>query len=100
MDLKDFIKKVLIDLNRDLDEASSVTSRDISLYNVSERGMVEFDVAVSTENKQNKKGGGGIKVLNFIEGGGKLENKVSNSTVSRVQFRLFVKSKGSYVNKS
>ena len=52
--------------------------------------IVDFDVAVTTEENEAKKAGGGIKVVPFrVEGG--LESGVANTSVSRVSFRLPLK---------
>ena len=87
MELKEFVKKVIIDLDTAITEANLETKRDIRFRGVkNERTALEFDVAVTVENSSAEKAGGGIKVLGLIEGGigGSAEQK--NSVVSRVSF--------------
>lgn len=88
MDLKDFIKNVLIDINGAVDEARSATSRDISFSEKDNARTVEFDIAVSAENTDATSGKAGIKVLQFVEAGGNLSKESKNSTVSRITFGL------------
>src|SRR3989338_696007 len=87
MELKDFVKKVIIDLDQAISEANKETEREIRFKGVKEqRTAVEFDVAVTVESTVTGKGGGEIKVwgIGQIGATGSIESK--NSTVSRVSF--------------
>lgn len=88
MNLQEFVKSVLVEINAAVDEARQVTSRDISFSEKDNARTIEFDVAVSAENTDAKSGKAGIKVLQFAEGGGTLSKEVKNSTVSRITFGL------------
>lgn|SRR3989338_5740533 len=87
MELKDFVKNVLVDLDKAVSEANAETARDIRFKGVREhRTAVEFDVAVTVETSASGKGGGEIKVWGLAEIGAKASTEFKNSTVSRVSF--------------
>jgi hypothetical protein len=86
MDLSDFVKTVLVSINEGVDAARSQTSRDIHFTQDSNSRTVEFDIAVSAEDKKAAEGKAGIKVLQFAEAGGNISSEKTNSTVSRIQF--------------
>jgi|SRR6266481_3742368 hypothetical protein len=50
--------------------------------------MVEFDVAVSADEKSASSVGGGIRVLEFVSGGAKRSSENRNATVSRIKFKI------------
>lgn len=50
--------------------------------------FVEFDVAVSVEEAESAKAGGGIHVAAMFKAGGDLESQTANSSISRVRFHL------------
>lgn len=89
MELKEFVKKVIIDLDKAISEANNETDREIRFKGVKEqRTAVEFDVAVTVESTGTGKGGGEIKVWGIGQTGttGSIESK--NSTVSRGIYNL------------
>ncbi|MBI2798556.1 hypothetical protein HYX70_04710 [Candidatus Saccharibacteria bacterium] len=88
MNLKDFVKDVLTQINAAVDEARTETSRDIQFSEKDNARTIEFDIAVSAEHSDKKSGKAGIKVLEFIEGGGDISKENKNATVSRVVFGL------------
>jgi hypothetical protein len=88
MELKDFIKDILTQINAAVDEARTETSRDIKFSDKGNARTVEFDIAVSAENSDSKEGKAGIKVLEFAQAGGNISKTSKNSTVSRVVFGL------------
>jgi len=88
MDLKDFTKNVLIDLDTAVSEAREETSRDITFTGSKENRTVELDIAVAVENSTEKSGSAGIKVLEFAKSDGKMSSESKNSTVSRVKFGI------------
>lgn len=62
MELKEFVKKVIIDLDQAVTEANKETKRVISFKGVREqRTAVEFDVAVTVESTEADNAGGEIK---------------------------------------
>ena len=89
MELKEFVKKVIVDLDQAVSEANAETKREIRFKGVKEhRTAVEFDVAVTVESTASKTGGGGIKVWGIAEAGAKGSSESKNSTVSRVSFGI------------
>ena|GEM_PF-569983 len=90
MDLKDFVKKVLIEVNEAVDEAAAKTSREVHFTEGKNARTIEFDIAVSADNGTAGSGKAGVKVLNVIDAGGEIKKEVKNSTVSRVQFGLTI----------
>ncbi len=89
MELKDFVKNVLVDLVNAVEEARSGSERDMHLRGDNE-GDIVFDIAVTVE--ESKAGGGkaGIKVWGLIEAGGDASKEIKNSTVSRIKFGVHV----------
>lgn len=92
MEVKEFIKSVLIQLDQAVDEARGQTQRDIRFKESDDKRTVEFDIAVTAEDKLAASGKAGIKVVSFIEAGGNTEKEVKNATVSRIQFGLTIDS--------
>lgn len=90
MDLKEFVKTVLIQVDAAVEEAGQVTSRNISFSQTNNARTVEFDIAVTAENVDQSEGGGKIKVLQLADIGGKGSREVRNSTVSRITFGVEV----------
>jgi hypothetical protein len=89
MELKDFVKKVIMDLDQAVTEANNETARQVRFKGVKDqKNSLEFDVAVTAESTKSGEGGGGIKVWNIVEAGGKVSNEIRNSTVSRVSFSV------------
>lgn len=86
MDLTDFVKTVLVSVNNGVDAARAETTRDIHFSYSQSTRTVEFDIAVSVENKKAAGGKAGVKVLQFVEAGGDVSSEKINSTVSRVKF--------------
>jgi hypothetical protein len=86
MNLQEFVKNVLVEINAAVDEARQLTSRDIRFSDNGTARTVEFDVAVSAEATSAKSGKAGIKVLQFAEAGGDISQENKNSTVSRITF--------------
>lgn len=91
MELKEFIKKVLVDLTQAVEEVRAQAIRDMVLYD-KEGHTVGFDIAVSAENVDLKAGKTGIRVLQFAEAGGTISKESKNATVSRVKFSVRIDS--------
>lgn len=92
MNLKDFVKNVLIDLSAAVDEARGSMNRDIQFTENERQRTVEFDIAVTAEEKDSKTGKAGVRVLGLAEGSGTLSSEKKNSVVSRVVFGLRINS--------
>lgn len=89
MELKEFVKKVIIDLDQAVSEANAETNRVVRFKGVKEqRTALEFDVAVTVESVDSATGGGEIKVWGIAEAGMKGLTESKNSTVSRVSFGI------------
>ena len=93
MNIKEFVKDVLVNVNQAVDEARSETKRDISFTDTKDQRTVEFDIAVSVEETGSKNSKAGIKVLQFAEAGGGLSKENKNATVSRIKFGVHIDSK-------
>jgi len=93
MDLKEFVKEVILDLDTAVSEANEKTNRDVRFRGVKEsRTSLEFDIAVTVSNADKKGMGGGIRVMGIAEGGAKGEREEYSSLVSRISFSLDVSS--------
>lgn len=90
MELKEFVKSVLKDVVDAVEETTKESSREMYLVNNTGSRSIEFDIAVTVEGSDSREGGAGIKVFQLIEGGGKISSETKNSTVSRIQFGVFV----------
>lgn len=90
MNLQEFVKDVLVSLDKAVDEARAEMKRDVHFSDTAEQRTVEFDIAVSAEETDTKNGKAGIKVLQFAEAGGSLSKENKNSTVSRIKFGIRV----------
>jgi hypothetical protein len=87
MELKEFVKKVIIDLDSAISEANEETNREVRFKGVKQtRTALEFDVAVTVESYDKDKTNGGIKVWGIAEAGFESNKENKNSTVSRVSF--------------
>ncbi|MDP3997649.1 MAG: hypothetical protein Q8P73_04085 [bacterium] len=90
MNLQEFVKNVLVSIDKAVDEARGETRRDIRFSDTKDQRTVEFDIAVAVEEKNSKSGKAGIRVLQFAEGGGDIAKENKNSTVSRVKFGVHI----------
>lgn len=90
MELKEFIKKVLLDINGAVNDASDEAKRRIEIYGVPNNRHIEFDIAVSVEETSAKSGNAGVKVLSFAQAGGDVSIENKNSTVSRIKFGVYI----------
>ena len=88
MNLQEFVKDVLVSLDKAIEEARGEMKRDIKFTDTKDQRTVEFDIAVSVEKIDAKSGKAGIKVLRFVEGSGNLSRESKNSTVSRIKFGI------------
>lgn len=90
MELKEFVKSVLVDVVNAVEETRKESSRDMHLDSGKEQRTVEFDIAVTVEDITGGKGKAGIKVFQLIEGGGEISKEAKNSSVSRIKFGVYV----------
>lgn len=104
MEFKEFVKNVLVDIVGAIESAkkegggdaicpefngATNTKIDVSFDHVMRRyyQIIDFDVAVTTENTSDKKGSGSIKVLGLGAGIG-TDTATKNSIVSRIKFQV------------
>jgi len=90
MNLQEFVKNVLVSIDKAVGEARNETQRDIKFSDTKDQRTVEFDIAVSVEETDAKSGKAGIRVLQFAEGGGDISKENKNSTVSRIKFGVHI----------
>jgi len=90
MNLQEFIENVLVSIDKAVDGARAQTKRDISLSNTPDRRTVEFDIAVSAEETASGSGKAGVRVMQFVEAGGDISKENKNSSVSRIQFGVYI----------
>ncbi|NLT52870.1 MAG: hypothetical protein GXX85_18345 [Ignavibacteria bacterium] len=90
MDIQEFVKNVLVDIDKAVDGARKETHRDISFSDTKDQRTVEFDIAVAVEERDSASGKAGIRVLQLIEGGGDISKENKNSTVSRIKFGVHI----------
>ena len=89
MELKEFVKKVIIDLDEAVSEANDKTKREVRFKGIKEqRTSLEFDVAVTAESTDSGEGGGEIKVWGIGQVGATGSKEQKNSTISRVSFSV------------
>lgn len=86
MELKEFVKKALLDITNGVEEASKEACRKIEISETQKHRSVEFDVAVSAEETAGASGKAGVKVWAFVEASGNMNAETKNSTVSRIAF--------------
>lgn len=92
MNLKEFVKNAIVEIVEAVEKSSDASKRKIVLRHPSGDNLrtIEFDVAVSVEKEGVAEGGGGIKVLSFVEAKGGLKRSTKSSTVSRIVFGVNV----------
>jgi ribosomal protein S18 acetylase RimI-like enzyme len=96
MELKEFVKKVIMDLDQAVSEANAETKREIRFKGVKEhRTALEFDVAVTVESTASGKAGGEIKVWGIGQVGAagvtELEDKIVGYLVVSIYHHSFRK---------
>jgi len=90
MDLKEFVKTVLVEVDAGVEEAGKVSHRYIKFTGKDNARTVEFDIAVTAETSGKAQGGAKIKVWQMADIGGKGSKETRNSTASRITFGVEV----------
>ena len=90
MDLKEFVKTVLVQIDAAVDEAQKVTNRNIKFSKHETARTVEFDIAVSVKETGKSGGEAKIQVLQSLTLGCNKSKVDESSTVSRVRFGVEV----------
>ncbi len=88
MEVKEFVKTILKDVNEAVDESDNEKFRSYLKQSLSE-GYIEFDLAVVS--KKEASGKVGAEVLGI---GGKTEGSISNEAVNRIKFKVYTYKKG------
>jgi len=102
MDLQEFIKNTLVSIKNGLHDANvefakqegKELGKDYAALFVMEphnreksQGYIIFDVAVTVNQKDDKKGGGGIKIA-VANLGGEITSSTSQENISRIKFHI------------
>lgn len=104
MDIKDFVENTLLQIvqgvnsaNEKLKDTGAIISsknvrplREGTTYNSSTSDLVnliEFDIAVTVNEKDTANGGMGIKIAGISIGGG-LQNETANQSISKIKFSI------------
>lgn len=90
MELGAFVKSILIDLDKAVEEANSEMGREVRFADNQDKRTVEFDIAVTVDEKTGGKAGGNVKVLGLFDAGSDIKKEKSFNSVSRLQFGLHV----------
>ena len=94
MELKDFIKRALLDVVNGVEEANTEKDRFRLTSHVHANGengqKVEFDISVMINESSESDLKGGIKVALVNLGGSKKESE-SNQNVHKIKFEVFIK---------
>ena len=90
MEIKEFVKSVLRDVTEAVEEIATPDKKHIFNIGSDSNGSrnIEFDIAVSVSTTNETTGGGGIKVLEVIQGGASVSKESTNSSVSRIRFKI------------
>lgn len=108
MDLKDFVKETLVQISKGVQEsiedvresggftnpAASGSTKGESSSHFGSMGdgqnvfLVEFDVAVTVDEKSEVSGGGKLKVAGVFSVGGEAGSGSTSSSTNRVSFRI------------
>ena len=103
--LKEFIRETLAQIMEGTTEARESSGANVSpkvpakYDNLSDLGllptrngtmatMVKFDVAVTAEDSETAKAGGGVRVVSLFRADGELETETVKSSISRISFGL------------
>lgn len=98
MDLKEFTKQTIVQIVEGAIEANAtINGHNAHVHIRIDNGEfgtsypitnVDFDVAITATESEGSNGGGGIKVAELLNIGGKIENRTENQTVSRIKFTI------------
>ena len=92
MELKTFVKNVLLDLISVMDEVEEKTVRTVYIAKPHDNNnCVMFDIAVTTENVMKEGTEGVIKVLG-VSINGEVGKELKNENISRISFGVYISS--------
>lgn len=96
MELKDFIKRALLDVVNGVDEANQEKNCFRLASQVHANGdngqKVEFDISVIVNESSENDLKGGLKIASFNFGGGTKQSE-SNQNLHKIKFEVFIKEK-------
>ena len=92
MELQEFIKHSLISITNGIGEANKELGNGNKFVMPAmgygnEKGSIIFDIAVTASSESEKSKGGGLKI-SVVDFGGKVDNKITNESVSRIKFSI------------
>jgi hypothetical protein len=104
MDIKDFVENTLLQIVQEVNSANEklkdtgaiISSKNVrplregTTYNSSTYDLVnliEFDIAVTVNEKDTANGGMGIKIAG-ISIGGRLQNETANQSINKIKFSI------------
>ena len=76
------LQKVGAAVNPRFEDSGSLQEEDVQ--------TMEFDIAVSVNEKSEGGGGGSVKVVGIFDAGGRISQSVESGSVSRIKFSLKV----------
>lgn len=88
MNLKEFVRNALVEIETAINDANEISSREIRFFGSKDRPTVEFDVAVSVEHSTSANGGTDIRVVPLLRISGDAKASKSSSSVSRITFAV------------
>ncbi|MEK7463556.1 MAG: hypothetical protein AAB610_00320 [Patescibacteria group bacterium] len=92
MELKEFIKKSLLDIRTGIREGNKEIIKELGgegPFTLGDmKSKIDFDIAVSVEENISGKVGGGIKIV-AVNIGSNIEGNSKSSNVSRIKFSIF-----------
>lgn len=99
MELKEFVKESLVQIDQGILEADKEIDRGIFYSGTSDNRSFEFDIAVMTKLEKGRNAKGEIKVVGIGDFGGKFINTTTNTSVSRIKFGVHFANDGNPNNK-
>ena len=90
MELQEFIKHSLISITNGIGEANKELNNKFVMPAMgygNEKGSIIFDIAVTASSESEKSKGGGLKI-SVVDFGGKVDNRITNESVSRIKFSI------------
>lgn len=92
MELEEFVRRAIGDAVRGIEKASSELGRGVRLASAGDRRAMEFDIAVTVEEKTSAQGKAGVRILSVVEAGGDIGKSNKQLTSHRIAFGVDVNS--------
>ena len=93
MELKEFIKKSLIEIRLGVREANEElvvrVDKEYKPFSMGDmKSKLDFDVAITVENSESSKVEGGLRVA-IVKLGSDIENNIKTNNLSRIKFSIY-----------